>query len=147
MSLKTGAPEPTADVSGQARKPRLLFVDDRPAMLRQACAIVANQFDIVGAFSSGEAVLSRYGLLRPDVIVLDISLRGLNGLEVARILRQQGCRVPIVFLTVHSGGDFVSAALASGGSGYVLKARMRTDLLNAIQTALAGELFVSSSAR
>lgn len=131
----------------QAGRTRLLFADDNPAMLQQVCAVLEGRFDIVAALSSGEAVLSKYAALTPDVIILDISMGGMSGLDVARILRERGCRLPIVFLTVHTGTDFVSAALACGGSGYVVKSHMKSDLVTAIMAAKSGKLFVSSSAR
>ena len=67
----------------------------------------------------------------------------IGGLEVARRLRKKGCTAPIVFLTVHEEGDFVTAALASGGTAYVVKSHLTNDLIPAIQSALAGELFIS----
>jgi CheY-like chemotaxis protein len=125
--------------------PRLLLADDNPAVLSHVCAILGRDFDTV-AVSDGESVLRKYVDFQPDVIVLDISMGKMSGLDVARILRQKGCRAPIVFLTVHQGDDFVSTALSAGASGYVLKAHMRSDLLPAINAAMAGELFVSSPA-
>jgi DNA-binding NarL/FixJ family response regulator len=70
----------------------------------------------------------------------------MNGLDVARTLRERGCRFPIVFLTVHTGADSVRAALSSGGSGYVMKSHIRTDLIPAIEAAVSGKVFVSSFA-
>lgn len=128
-----------------AEHPKLLLADDNPAVLSHVCAMLGKNFDTV-AVSDGESVLRKFPEFHPDVIVLDISMGRMSGLETARLLRQKGCATPIVFLTVHQGADFVSAALASGGSGYVLKAHMRSDLLPAINAAMSGELFVSSPA-
>lgn len=128
-----------------AGNPRLLLADDNPAVLSHVCAMLGRDFDTV-AVADGESVLRKYSDFHPDVIVLDISMGKMSGLDVARILRQKGCAVPIVFLTVHQGADFVSAALSTGASGYVLKAHMRSDLLPAITAAMSGELFVSSPA-
>ncbi len=128
-----------------AGNPRLLLADDNPAVLSHVCAMLGRNFDTV-AVHDGESVLRKYVDFHPDVIVLDISMGKMSGLDVARILRQKGCAAPIVFLTVHQGADFVSAALSTGASGYVLKAHMRSDLLPAINAAMAGQLFVSSPA-
>jgi DNA-binding NarL/FixJ family response regulator len=124
---------------------RLLLADDNPSVISRVCAILGESFDIV-AVCDGETVLSRYLDLEPDVIVLDISMGRMSGLDVARVLREKGCGTPIVFLTVHRGADFVSAALSSGGSGYVLKSEMNNDLPRAIHAAISGDLFVSSPA-
>lgn len=127
-------------------KIRILLADDTPAMLDQICGILKDRFTIVAAFTNGEAVLNSYAALMPDVIILDISMGEMNGLEVAKLLRERGCRVPIVFLTVHRGSDFVEAAMDCGATGYVLKLQMKSDLVSAIRSAMAGDLFISASA-
>ena len=81
--------------------------------------------------------------LKPDVIVTDISMPILNGIEAANQLNDSGCTAKIIFLTVHSDPDFVRACLATGAFGYVVKSRITMDLLPAIQEALAGRIFVS----
>ncbi|MGE5321543.1 MAG: response regulator transcription factor [Actinomycetota bacterium] len=127
-------------------KTRLMFADDNPGVLDQLCAMLKGRFEIVAALSSGEDVLRKYPALAPDVIILDISMGRMSGLDVAKLLREQGCKLPIIFLTVHTGADFVSTALACGGSGYVVKAHMRKDLPKALSAVMSGELFVSPCA-
>jgi DNA-binding NarL/FixJ family response regulator len=83
--------------------------------------------------------------LKPDVIVTDISMPVLNGIEAANQLNEAGCTSKIIFLTVHSDPDFVRTCLATGAFGYVVKSRVATDLLPAIHEALAGRLFISPS--
>jgi DNA-binding NarL/FixJ family response regulator len=99
---------------------------------------------VVGAVSDGDAVLREYFRLRPDVIVLDISMGELSGIDVARTLVHSGCTAKIVFLTVHEDSDFLNAAMDAGGSAYVVKSRVSTDLTTAIEAALSGKHFVSS---
>ena len=130
----------------RAKKIRLLIADDNPAMLQRVCTILKNRFDILAAVPDGRDVLSQYATLMPDVIILDISMGRLNGLDVARTLRGKRCKVPIVFLTVHAGDDFVRAALSSGGLGYVVKSHLKSDLAPAIEAAMSGKIFVSSFA-
>jgi DNA-binding NarL/FixJ family response regulator len=81
--------------------------------------------------------------LQPDVIVSDISMPILNGIEAANKLKVSGCRSKIVFLTVHADPEIVRACLATGALGYVVKLRMETDLVPAIREALAGRIFIS----
>jgi DNA-binding NarL/FixJ family response regulator len=80
---------------------------------------------------------------QPDVIVSDISMPKLSGIEAANQLRESGCSAKVVFLTVHNDPDFVRAALRTGALGYVLKTSITTDLLIAIRETLAGRTFVS----
>jgi DNA-binding NarL/FixJ family response regulator len=122
-----------------------LLADDNSAVLNHVTRTLRKEYDIVAAVTDGESVLKQYPRLRPDVIVLDISMGDLSGIDVARRLRDSGCHSKIVFLTVHEDSDFVNAAMGTGASAYVVKSRMSTDLVSAIEAALAGKLFVSGS--
>lgn len=124
------------------KRVRILLADDNPAVLEHAAAILAPEFELIARLPDGEGVLREYDRLQPDVIVLDISMGQLSGIEVARRLRDTGRSAKIVFLTVHDDEDFVSAALGAGGLGYVVKSRMNAELLPAIHAALEGEIFV-----
>ena len=126
-----------------AEKPRLLLADDNRAMLSHVSSFLAKDFHIVAAVTDGDAALHNYQERGPDLLVLDISMGKVGGLEVARRLRKKGSQTPIVFLTVHREADFVNAALSSGGTAYVVKSHMTQDLIPAIKAALAGEMFVS----
>lgn len=126
-----------------AEKPRLLLADDNPAMLNHVSGFLAKDFHIIATVTDGEAALRLYEESSPDLLVLDISMGKVGGLEVARKLRKTGCQTPIVFLTVHREADFVNAALSSGGTAYVVKSHMTHDLIPAIKAALYGEMFVS----
>jgi len=81
--------------------------------------------------------------LRPEVIVTDISMPILNGIEAADRLKESGCNSRIVFLTVHSDTEFVRRCLSAGAFGYVPKSRIASELVPAIREALAGNIFVS----
>jgi len=98
---------------------------------------------VVGTVKDGLAALTAAGALLPDVIVLDISMPGMNGFEVAARLRQTGSKAALVFLTVHNDEDFVAEAKAVGGIGYVVKSRLVSDLTLAVLEAQAGHPFVS----
>jgi DNA-binding NarL/FixJ family response regulator len=122
---------------------RVLLVDDNSAMLSRAGAVLAGDCLIVGVVQDGPAALASAKSLHPDVIVLDISMPGMNGLEVASHLRAAGSTAAIVFLTVHAEEEFVVAAQSAGGIGYVLKSRLVSDLPEAVREARAGRRFVS----
>ena len=112
-------------------------------MLAIAGAALAPGCVIVGTATDGQSALAAASTLRPDVIVLDISMPGMSGLEVAAALCVQKSTAAIVFLTIHDDAQIVEAALQAGGTGYVLKRRLSSDLLEAVQEARAGRSFIS----
>ena len=123
---------------------RVLLVDDNEAVLARASAVLSgDDCLVVGAARSGPAALEAAVNLRPDVIVLDISMPGMSGLEVASSLKEAGSLAAVVFLTVHHEEEFVQAARHAGGIGYVTKLRLVSDLTFAVREALAGRSFVS----
>lgn len=122
---------------------RVLLVDDNEAMRARAAAVLGVTCVIVGQAQDGVAALTAAARLEPDVIVLDISMPGMSGLDVAVRLREAGSRAAIVFLTVHADPEFVQAAQAAGAIGYVVKPRLASDLLHAVRDARARRPFVS----
>jgi DNA-binding NarL/FixJ family response regulator len=127
----------------QMRKMRILLADDHPAIRDLVEALLQPTFDTVGSVPNGETLVEAALRLQPDVIITDISMPILSGIEAARKLKHSGSRAKVIFLTVHSDSDFVRLCLEAGASGYVVKPRMDTDLLPAIREALAGRCFVS----
>lgn len=123
--------------SPTAEHPRVLIVDDNEAMLSRAAAALACCCDVIGRASDGRSALNAAASLQPDVIVLDISMPGMSGLEVASCLRQAGSTAAVVFLTVHDDDAFINAARAAGATGYVLKNRLAADLSAAVREAAA----------
>jgi len=121
----------------------ILLADDNFAVLNYVRKMLEKDYEIVGAFQDGASVLREWTKLRPDLVVLDISMGDPDGIEVARQLRSSGCNSQIIFLTIHQDPEFVRAAVGAGGSGYVLKSRMRTELALAIHSVLSGKSFVS----
>jgi DNA-binding NarL/FixJ family response regulator len=125
--------------------PRVLLVDDNEAMVARATAALKRCCLVVGSASNGRAAIEAARTLKPDVIVLDISMPGMSGLEVVARLREIGSTAAVVFLTVHDEEDIIEAAKAAGAIGYVMKPRLGSDLHVAVHEACAGRPFVSPS--
>ena len=129
--------------SGHHAFVRVLLADDSPSMLQEARRILEPEFQVIGTVDDGEAVLEATQTLKPDVLILDISMGVMNGLEAARLLTRIGSKAKIVFLTVHNDQDFVEEAFSAGAVGYVIKPRLGTDLPIAVREALMGHTFIS----
>src|SRR5208283_3963270 len=122
---------------------RVLVADDLASVLREVVKLLDKGFEIVGMVSDGQTALDTILALEPDLAVLDISMPGMSGIEVARELKKRGSTTKIVFLTVHEDPDILATCLAAGGLGYVVKVLMDTDLIPAMNEALADRVFVS----
>jgi DNA-binding NarL/FixJ family response regulator len=126
-----------------SERPRILVVDDNQAMLDRSAAVLARDYIVVGLANDGPTAVTSALELQPDVVVLDISMPVMNGLEVVSRLRAAGCSARIVFLTIHDEEDIVAAAQATGALGYVIKPRLAADLIPAVRAALVGQSFTS----
>lgn len=129
--------------SGNRR--RILLADDHPLMLERVAKFLQSTFDVVGVAHNGLEMVDEAIRLKPDIIVADISMPGLDGIEAAHRLHEMGVGASVVFLTIHESPEFVEACLAEGALGYVVKSRVKTDLIPAINAALSGQCFVSST--
>jgi DNA-binding NarL/FixJ family response regulator len=129
--------------AGSGERPRVLLADDHQAMLALTAAALAGEYLVVGSVGDGRALLAEAERLHPDIIVLDITMPRLDGIRAAVQLLRLPHPARLVFLTVHEDADFARAALDAGGLGYVLKARLASDLLPAIRAALADSRFLS----
>lgn len=125
-------------------RPRVLLADDHTLLLEAVSALLRPHFDVVGKATDGAALVSEALRLKPDVIVVDITMPVLTGLEAVRKLQEANCSSQFVFLTVHPEQEFVSACMGHGAMGYVLKSTMKAHLIPAIRAALAGQTYVSS---
>jgi DNA-binding NarL/FixJ family response regulator len=133
--------------AGQLNKITVLLADDHPGFPHLVEGVLEPVFEIVGIVSNGRLLVDMAMKLAPDIVVTDISMPILNGIEAALQLKNLGCTSKIVFLSVHSNSDFVRACLFVGALGYVVKPRMATDLDRAIRETLAGRVFVSPGLR
>jgi len=126
-------------------KIRVLLADDHEAILDRVRTVLGDEFDIVATVNNGQDALVEARRLDPDVLVLDISMPGLNGLQTANEMKSAHRRTKVVFLTVHEDPDFVAAAFSAGASAYVVKSDVTTDLVPAIHDALEGHKYISRS--
>ncbi len=122
---------------------RVLLADDHEAMLDRVASLLATECDVVGTATDGQQALDAARELKPDILVLDISMPVMNGIETAHRLKEAGAETRIVFLTVHDDPDFAREALEAGALGYVIKQRIASDLMIAINEVCAGHSFVS----
>jgi DNA-binding NarL/FixJ family response regulator len=125
----------------------VVLADDHTELFDSLRRLLEPQFEVVGTAHDGQAALVAAEDLKPDVVVLDISMPRVSGIEAARMLRAKNPSPKIVFLSMHQDPDIVRHALSSGASGYVLKAAARSDLAMAVGEALAGRSFISSRLR
>ena len=125
---------------------RVILVDDHPAIPRQVAQMLPKEFEVVETLEDGQGLLAAIKTHEPDVLVLDITLPGMSGIQLATQLRRDGCAVKIIFLTIHNDPDYARAAFAAGGSVYVVKMRLATDLVPALQAVMAGKRYLSPCA-
>jgi DNA-binding NarL/FixJ family response regulator len=145
MPSLTGMPSswPRIHSAGQLKKIRVLLADDHPGFPEVAEHFLEPEFEVVGKVGDGQALIDEAIRLKPDVVVTDISMPILNGIEAADRLKESGSKSRIVFLTVHTDADFIRRCLSAGAFAYVVKSRIATDLVPAIHQVLAGHIFIS----
>lgn len=125
------------------KRARVLLADDHKIVAAGLKGILEPEFELVGTVQDGRALLKAARELRPDVIVVDISMPLLNGIEAVRQLKKANDRAKVVFLTMHPDVTYASRAFEAGASGYVLKHSAPTELVTAIREALKGRTYVT----
>jgi DNA-binding NarL/FixJ family response regulator len=123
--------------------PRALLADDHTMLVEAFRKLLEPHCEIVGSVSDGRALLELAEKLKPDIIVLDISMPFLNGLEAARQLKMKMPLVKLVFLTMNEDPELAVEAMREGASGYLLKKSAVSELFNAIQAALKGKTYIT----
>jgi DNA-binding NarL/FixJ family response regulator len=126
---------------------RVLLADDHQIVLDGLRSLLSAEFALCGTVRDGHQLVEQAVALRPDVIVADISMPLLNGIDAVQKLRESGATVKVVFLTMHPDVAYLSRALKAGASGYVLKHAAADELVTAIHLALKGEQFISPQLR
>lgn len=127
----------------QTVRPRVFVVEDHTLVREGLGRLLDGHVELVGAAGDGRSLLAAVDTARPDLVLLDISLPQLNGLDTARQLRLIDPHVRVIFVTMHIEPPYVHAALQSGAAGYVVKSDAPTELLDAIHTVMAGGTYLS----
>jgi len=125
------------------KKPRVLLADDHQVVLEGLKSLLAGEFEVVGSVGDGRALVDQSAALHPDVIVADISMPGLNGIEAARQIKKTDKNIKIVFLTMHPDATYAANAFEVGASGFVLKHSAPSELITAIHEAMKGKTYVT----
>ncbi len=128
-------------------KPRLILADDHRILMEGVRKLLETDFEITGTAADGRELVALVDSQQPDVVVLDIGMPLLNGIEAARQIRQKSPRSRIVVLTQQSAKPYVREAFGAGATAYVLKQSAPKELTLAIQRALAGEVYLSDTLR
>jgi DNA-binding NarL/FixJ family response regulator len=124
-------------------KPRVLLADDHRVVAEGLRGLLEPHFEVVGVVSDGRELVASAKRLAPDVVVLDISMPSLNGIEAARQLRDANLRAKVVFLTMHREVAYATRAMEAGASGFVLKHSAPSELVTAIREALRGGTYIT----
>jgi DNA-binding NarL/FixJ family response regulator len=124
-------------------RPRILLADDHREFLEAESALLRPYFDLVGTASDGRSLVSEVHRLKPDVVVVDITMPVMNGIDAVRKLVESGSAAKFIFLTINTDQEFVKACMEVGARGYVWKSRMKGHLVPAIRAALEDQPYIS----
>ncbi len=125
------------------KRPRVLLADDHMIVAEGLRSLLEADFELVGTVQDGRALLEAAEKLQPDVIVADISMPLLNGIDAVRQIRKSGKDIKVVFLTMHPDVTYAVSAFEAGALGYVLKHSAPSELITAIQSAMKGKTYVT----
>lgn len=122
---------------------RVLLADDHPMMLMGLRKLLEAEHEVVGAVTDGQALLDAAARLRPDLVIIDIAMPGLDGIETTRRLQASAPDVRVLVLSIHAEPSYVRAAFAAGAWGYLTKISAPEEIERAVQEVLAGRFYVS----
>jgi DNA-binding NarL/FixJ family response regulator len=126
-----------------ARRARILIADDHQLIMEELVGLLSEQVDVVGTVSDGRSLVEAAVRLQPDVVITDISMPGMNGIESVRSLKASGVVTKVIFLTMYADSELASEALRGGAAGFVLKQYAGEELMTAIDEALQGRVYLS----
>lgn len=124
-------------------RPRVLLADDHRLFLEGLENLLRSEFDLVGSVEDGLALVAAAKELRPDVVVADLAMPGLNGIQVIRKLKEAGLEARVILLTMHEDPEYAAQALKEGASAYLLKHAASSELVAAIGLALEGKVYLT----
>ena len=124
-------------------RPRIFLADDHQEFLEAEVGLLCPHFELIGTASDGISLVTEVQRLNPEVVVVDITMPLMNGIDAVQKLTASGSTARFVFLTVNTGPEFVTACQKAGALGYVVKSRMKAHLIPAIYAALENLTYVS----
>jgi len=126
---------------------RILLADDHTIILDGLCSLLEKNpnFKVVGRASNGTSAVRQAAGLSPDVVIMDVSMPGLNGIDATRTILAENPKTKVIALSMHKDGRYISAALKSGASGYLLKESAFEELIAAVRTVMKGQCYLSAS--
>ncbi len=124
-------------------KSRVLIADDHRILAEGLRSLLEPEFDVVGVVGDGRELVATAKKLRPEIIVADVTMPNLNGIDAAIQLRDAGVRAKVVFLTMHRDVAYAHRALEAGAAGFVLKHSATAELVNAVREALRGQTYIT----
>jgi DNA-binding NarL/FixJ family response regulator len=124
-------------------RPRILIADDHQILAEGVRGLLEPEFEVIGVVADGRELLTAAKKLKPDVVVADVTMPGLNGIEAAVQLRDAGMKAKVVILTMHRDVAYARRALEAGAAGFVLKHSVSSELVTAIREALRGQTYIT----
>ncbi len=133
----------------EGQKQRILIVDDHPIVREGLTTIINEQTDLVvcGEAEDAQTALEAVGTLRPDLMIVDISLKGINGIELVKLIQRRYEKMPILVLSMHDESLYVERVLRAGARGYIMKQEGTEMVVTAIHKILGGDIYVSEAMR
>ncbi len=135
--------QPTLSTSRAKTKPAVLIADDHVLVGQGLASLIADKFDVISTVESGKDLLKIAATSVPDLALMDISMPDMTGLETAQKLLEMVPSCKVIFVSMHSNPEFVREAFAAGATGYVLKRAAASELLDAMQEVLKGNVYIS----
>ena len=125
-------------------KLRLIVADDCPGILAELTSVLRNEFDVLGTATNGRSALEQISRWQPDVVVLDLAMPAINGIDVTKEVMTHSIHPAVVICSVENDPEIIQAALSAGALAYVSKLSISADLILAVKSAARGQIFVST---
>jgi DNA-binding NarL/FixJ family response regulator len=125
------------------KDPRILLADDHALLLDGFCNLLKPRYSVVGTVEDGKELVEAAIRLKPDLIILDITMPLVNGIDAAREIRKHLPQVKLLFVTMHTGPTYLQAALEVGANGYAVKSSSRKEILTAVEMVLGGGRYIT----